>query len=104
MNGRLPAGQSSTRATHHPAAAISATPPAVSRPSRCPTRPRPWTAYVAARAGRTRNASSIFVRNPSPDRVPASTSHQTARSLSSARSVAYAAPSTSAVSIASGLL
>ncbi len=61
------------------------------------------SSQTAVNAGSTRNACNILVRNPNPTSTPTSTS-QRVRPASTARSSAYAAPTSSSVSSASGLL
>ncbi len=92
-----------TTTTHQNDATRSATPASASWPVRRRRRGGPATRYASAKAGTTMNAWSILVMNPKPTSAPAVTSHAV-RPLSMALTVAYAAPTSSSVSSASGLL
>jgi hypothetical protein len=73
MYGRSAAGHTVTSSTHQPALTSTA-PAATASPSKR-LRSAP-TSHASPNAGSTRNACSIFVRNPKPMHAPASTSHR----------------------------
>ncbi len=103
MYGRAEAGISSTTATHQPPATTIARVPYSSWSQR---RPQPVGAvnrYTRAKAGSTRNACRVLVRNARPNITPTNTS-QRVEAVSVARTVPYAASVSSSTSSASGLL
>ena len=86
-----------------PAATSVVTPSTMSCPMRRPSFGGPARRYTSPKPGSTRNACSSLARNANPTSTPASTS-QRVFPPSSARVIAYAAPTSRRTSSESGLL
>ena len=92
---------------YQPADTIIVAPPMSNAPSRFHTPKGAATRKARARPGTTRKACNIFVRNAKPIAQPVSAIHVVIRravSASMARTVQYAATTSSSTSSASGLL
>ena len=103
MYGRESAGHRLTSATYQPADTTIARRRRASLPMRFHTPTGAATRNTSARPGTIRNACSIFVRNAKPMAQPAN-AIQRVLAVSVARTMQYAAATSSSTSNASGLL
>src|SRR5262245_18659791 len=103
MYGREPVGHSATNAMYQPADTITAPVAAARCAIRLPSDVGAASRYTSPSAGNVRKPCIILVRNANPTAVPASISQPTL-ALSRARTVAYAAATSSSVSNGSGRL